>query len=181
MLLSTKGHNFGYNLEGIISHINRGIYLNSEKNITCEVWQLSWLMLKCFQAYLLTVWKHEWRPTRNGWFEAVSKTCFSVWTQSISSSSVTSSFFITCKRKAQANLQLVNENVNFFEDKCYLYKFCDSKSQSSSLYKNVFGQWIVYNGHEKKIEVEIKISLSITIWNYKFFHTINHYFSSRWT
>ena len=30
------------------------------------------------------VWKHEWRPTRNGWFDAVSNTCFSVCTQSMS-------------------------------------------------------------------------------------------------
>ena len=41
------------------------------------------------------VWKHECRPTRNGWFEAVSKTCFSVCTQSMSSSSHTNSFLIT--------------------------------------------------------------------------------------
>lgn len=40
-------------------------------------------------------WKQEWSPTRNGWFDAVSKTCFSVCTQSMSSSSHTSSFFIT--------------------------------------------------------------------------------------
>ena len=37
-----------------------------------------------FMLYLLAVWKHEWSPTRKGWFDACSKTCFSVWTQSIS-------------------------------------------------------------------------------------------------
>lgn len=34
--------------------------------------------------HLLSVWKQECRPTRKGWLEACSKTCFSVWTQSIS-------------------------------------------------------------------------------------------------
>jgi hypothetical protein len=50
--------------------------------------------------FLLAVtWKQEWSPTRNGWLLAVSKTCFSVCTQSMSSSSVTSSFFITWPKK----------------------------------------------------------------------------------
>ena len=35
-------------------------------------------------THRLGVWKQEWRPTRNGWLEATSKTCFSVWTQSMS-------------------------------------------------------------------------------------------------
>lgn len=35
-------------------------------------------------SHLLSVWKQEWRPTRKGWLEACSKTCFSVWTQSMS-------------------------------------------------------------------------------------------------
>lgn len=47
------------------------------------------------KTYRLLVWKQEWSPTRKGWFEAISKTCFSVCTQSMSSSSLTSSFFIT--------------------------------------------------------------------------------------
>ena len=33
---------------------------------------------------LLSVWKHECRPTRKGWLDACSNTCFSVWTQSMS-------------------------------------------------------------------------------------------------
>ena len=38
MLLSTKGHNFGYNLQGIISHINGGVCINSEKH---NMWYLT--------------------------------------------------------------------------------------------------------------------------------------------
>jgi len=36
------------------------------------------------RAHLLGVWKHECSPTRNGWLEAISNTCFSVCTQSMS-------------------------------------------------------------------------------------------------
>lgn len=36
------------------------------------------------KSHLLSVWKQECRPTRKGWLEACSKTCFSVWTQSMS-------------------------------------------------------------------------------------------------
>lgn len=35
-------------------------------------------------SYRLSVWKQEWRPTRNGLEDACSNTCFSVCTQSIS-------------------------------------------------------------------------------------------------
>lgn len=35
-------------------------------------------------SHLLSVWKQECRPTRKGWLEACSNTCFSVWTQSMS-------------------------------------------------------------------------------------------------
>ena len=35
-------------------------------------------------TYLLGVWKQECNPTRNGWLDATSKTCFSVCTQSMS-------------------------------------------------------------------------------------------------
>lgn len=35
-------------------------------------------------VHLLSVWKQEWRPTKKGWLEACSNTCFSVWTQSMS-------------------------------------------------------------------------------------------------
>lgn len=42
------------------------------------------ILLFIYDLYLLSVWKQECRPTRKGWFEACSKTCFSVWTQSIS-------------------------------------------------------------------------------------------------
>lgn len=42
------------------------------------------ILLLIYDLYLLSVWKQECSPTRKGWFEACSKTCFSVWTQSIS-------------------------------------------------------------------------------------------------
>jgi len=42
------------------------------------------IFLLWYDLYLLSVWKQECSPTRKGWFEACSKTCFSVWTQSIS-------------------------------------------------------------------------------------------------
>lgn len=37
-----------------------------------------------FEPYRLSVWKQEWRPTKNGLVDACSNTCFSVCTQSIS-------------------------------------------------------------------------------------------------
>ena len=44
-----------------------------------------WDLFVCHSAsYRLSVWKQEWRPTKNGLVDACSKTCFSVCTQSIS-------------------------------------------------------------------------------------------------
>lgn len=54
-------------------------YIDMTKMYHKSTWALTWL-----EPYRLSVWKQEWRPTKNGLVDACSNTCFSVWTQSIS-------------------------------------------------------------------------------------------------
>lgn len=65
------------------SFINRNDTLNPPPPPNPSPDNTIWLIEEIC-SHLLSVWKQECRPTRKGWLEACSNTCFSVWTQSMS-------------------------------------------------------------------------------------------------